>query len=342
MKVLFQSYNMCMQNQSGGINTRIKALFDYLSRLGVQVTYFSKFKDNVADYDILHIFKANLENLPLIDYAKSRGVKIVISSVVPCVDSLKIEANMLLCRILPITTGIKLIKQSMEEADAIISETEAEKLFLSKHYRIDRNKISILPNGIDDSFITNIPNQTDKLIYERSSNSKKYVLCVGRFDENKNQLNLIKAMNSTGIPTILIGGSPPDSQEYYNKCRETAADNIVFLGWVNHEDPLLLSAYRNAHVLVAPAYYETFGISILEAGAYGANIALSKTLPILGYGIFNEYTFDPRDVKDIRRSVTNAYNSPRDELMGEKVKNMFSWDRIAKEHLALYAALLKK
>jgi glycosyltransferase involved in cell wall biosynthesis len=339
MNVLFQSYNLCMQNQSGGINTRIKSLYNHLTSLGVNVTYFSKFTDKVIDYDILHIFKVNIENQPLIDYAKSHGVKIVISSVVPCNDIFKIKANMLLCRILPITTGLKIIQCSLKAADAIISETEEEKLFLSKHYGIDSNKISVIPNGIDDSFIAA---DFDNLIYEKLCSYEKYVLCVGRFDENKNQLNLIKAMNNTGITTVLIGGPSPDSNTYYDKCRELASDNIKFLGWINHNDPLLMSAYRNAHVFVIPSYYETFGISILEAGCCGANIALSKTLPILSYGIFSDFTFNPKNIKDIQKCIIKAYNSPLNNFIGEKVRDMFSWNRVAKEHVDLYTALLKE
>lgn len=335
MKVLFQSYNNCMQNESGGISTKIKALYNSLLNNGINVKYFSKFEDKVKDYDVLHIFKANIENLPLIELANKNDVKVVISSTIPCTEKIKIIINLALCKYFPITTGIGIIQKSLQLADLIIAESLEEKNFISKYYKICEDKIEILPSGIDKDFIQRL----NKVNIDRSVFPDEYVLCVGRFDENKNQLNLIKALKDTDITVVFIGGPTDNTIEYYEKCKAEANENMYFLGWINNNDDLLVSAYKNAKVVVLPSFYETFGISILEGAVAGANISMSSTLPISKYDILSSFLFDPNDTDDIKKSITLAYNAKKNIKQSKTVIDNFSWDKIAKQHIELYKSI---
>lgn len=338
MKILFQAYNLCMQNEAGGVATKIQALYKHLCSMDVNVTYYFPFRDKIKEFDVLHIFKANIENFSLIEYAKKNGVKVVISSIVPCIDRLKIQGNLALCGLLPITTGIKIIHNSFLYADSIITETEQEKHFIQKYYSIQEKKIVSMPNGIDEEFIGN---EADDSIF-KLINCKKYVLCVGRFDENKNQLRLIKALRLSKIPIVFIGGPTPETENYYKECKRNASSNMFFLGWINHSDPLLRSAYQNAHVLITPSIYEAFGISIIEGAAFGANIALSNTLPISKSELFERYRFNPKDINSIKACIELAYNEKKDENLSRRVKDTFLWRNIARQQYDLYYSLLKK
>ena len=57
---------------------------------------------------------------------------------------------------------------------------------------------------------------------------------------------------------------------------------------------LLKSAYSNAKVFLFPSYHETFGLVLLEAAVAGANLVVSKSLPILDFPSMNVCTrIDP-------------------------------------------------
>ena len=81
---------------------------------------------------------------------------------------------------------------------------------------------------------------------------------------------------------VLIGGPDKDFAEYYEKCKEEAGSNVHFLGWVDHKDPLLASAYAAAHTFVLPSHHEIFGNTLFESGMYGCNIVSTRALPLSG------------------------------------------------------------
>ena len=81
MKILIDSYSTCTQNKSGGVQVRINKIVELLKEKNIKVDFFNKFSTKVNEYDILHIFMLNMENYSLIKYAKSQGVKVVISTI---------------------------------------------------------------------------------------------------------------------------------------------------------------------------------------------------------------------------------------------------------------------
>ena len=196
MKILIESYNTCTQNKSGGVQVRINKIADLLIKRNITVDFFNKFSTKVVDYDILHVFMLNNEDYALIKYAKSHGVKVVISTIVPLINGWKIDMYRR-CGNLPVPTTYKMLMQSLQLADLLIVETQAEKDFIVKHYKIQKSKICIIPNGIDkyEGVYRDIYNYIDE--------GKKYILQVGRFDKNKNQLNVIKAMKNENIDLFI-------------------------------------------------------------------------------------------------------------------------------------------
>ena len=171
-----------------------------------------------------------------------------------------------------------------------------------------------------------------------------YALVVARFDQNKNQLNVIRAMRDTDNTIVFVGGPDPSSEEYYQYCLEEAKDskNIVFLGWLDSEDSLLKSAYGNAKVIVCPSYNETFGLSIIEGIMAGAIPAISNTLPLCEYDAFkNCFRFNPNDVSEIKETIVEALNSYIDDRYIKNVQKQFSWDSVARKHIEVYRKILK-
>lgn len=338
MKVLMQSYNTIMQSESGGAQVRFMKLFSEIKKQGVDIKLFDKYSDKLSDFDILHVFHLDTENLSLIRGAKALGKKVVISSIVNTTGQVSLSIHRLLYKS-PINTVYKMYRQALELSDLVIAETNAEKRHIVKYYCINPEKIILIPNGAD------IYEKNNEIFKQTGMDiGAKYVLQVGRFDENKNQLRVIKALKNTDIQVVFMGGAVKEGDEYYQSCLEEAkgCSNIHFLGWVKNESLLFQSAYANATVLAMPSFYETFGLTLVEGGVCGANLAISNRLPVLEYPELKDViTFDPSSVTDIQTKIRIAYENENKELT-ERMRAAFSWEKVAKEHCKWYTKLCEK
>lgn len=338
MKIVISGYNTCCMNPSGGVQVRIKKIYELLSmNKNIDVEYFRPMETDFNNVDILHLFKLDPEYYNLVQKAKIKGVKIVLSSIVPLEGGLKIDLYRKYINRLPVLNVYKMAFVILSYVDVLIVETPKEADFISKHYGFDKRKIVVIPNGVD------INSYKGHDIYDKINGQKDYVLHVGRFDENKNQINVIKALKGTGIDVVFIGGGDNENSAYYDECKRLAADDshFHFLGWINNDSNLLKSAYSNAKVFILPSFKETFGLVLLEAAICGCNLAISKSLPILDFGIFDKsYLFNPKDVDDIKEKVGNAFVTVRNDTIKDKVLELFSWNAIIDKHIKVYKTLL--
>ena len=339
MNILIHGYNTCCQNHMGGLQGRARKIKQLLEEKGNNVSFFAPFESKLAETDILHVFMATVENYNLIKCAKAKGCKVILSSIINLNNGFILDIVRKSINIIPkLVRFQKMYFELYKIADFIITETQKEKNFISKHLAIEPNKITVIPNGVDL-----MPKYEGQEIREFVKG--EYILTVGRFDKNKNQLKLIKAMKNTNIELVFVGGADfsDEGKKYYKECLKEAetCKNIHFLGWQDANSPLLKSAYANANLLVLPSQRETFGMVLLEGALAGAKIAMSNTLPILEYSCFkNCNTFNPNNIEDIRKKVIKAYEEEKSEVLRKQVIETFSWDRIINQHLDLYERLL--
>lgn len=336
MKILIDSYDTCCQNDSGGVQIRLKKIYGLLKEKKIDVKLFDKFQDKIDDFDILHIFKLEYQKYPLIECAKTKGKKVIISTIMSTKQSWKTKLYNIISHF-KFTSIYKLNNKTLNLADILICETPKEKDFLIKNHKIDSNKIFVIPNGAE------VNEYNGNEIYDIIHSKKKYVLQVGVFDENKNQLNVIKALKNTNVELVLIGGAYFSSQKYYAKCVEEAngCDNIHFLGWVDHNSNLLKSAYSHADTLILPSFSETFGLVAIEGVMYGTKLALSNTISLLSYDEFQKInTFSPNNIEDIRNVVLSTIESKKNDRIYDRIKKNFSWDMVIDEHIKIYGRVL--
>lgn len=335
MKVIIQSYNTCCQNASGGVQNRLRKIASLLEKRDFEVELFDAFETKLHKDDILHVFMLSIDNAPLIRYAKAIGVKIVISTIIPMIGENKLRIYKTLDK-LPLVTTYKMNKWSLEFADALITESQMESAFIHKYYGIESKKMHVIPNGVDYN------DYDGDEIFQEIGTHEKYVLQVGRFDTNKNQLNVIKALKGKPFHVVFIGGAEKRSSTYYEKCLREAEgyDNIHFLGWIDNNSKLLQSAYSHADTVILASHYETFGLTAIEGGAKGAKLAFSNTLPIYQYPEFqNCPSFNPSNVKEIESVITSCVAEKNDGSLKEKVMNGFNWNTIIDKHIALYKSI---
>jgi glycosyltransferase involved in cell wall biosynthesis len=338
MKILLESYNNVTQNPAGGVQTKILSLLDKLKERNIDAILFNKWENNLNDFDVLHIFKVNIENFNLMMLAKKKNIGVAVSAIIPLENSFKIKLYRYLHKLTPINTNYKLIELMLLNSDVVIAETIREANFIIDNYKIDKSKVEIIPNGVN----LNLKDGSPTLIKEMLNLKRDYVLQVGRIDKNKNQLSTIRALSGTEIPVVFIGGPDPSDLAYFEQCKKEATENMFFLDWVDNKNPLLAAAYCGAKVVVLPSYKEIFGNALIEAGLTGANLVSTNELPIKEWGLSGIcQTIDPFDINDLRNKILVSYQNPKTEKISKIIENKFSWKHVTEQHIKLYERISK-
>lgn len=339
MKVYIDSYNTCIQNKAGGVQSKIKDTYAHLLLKGFDVKLFDKWHDKVEECDILHLFKLSNEYFSLLQLAKQRGVKIVLSSIVALQGERRLFTGMMLWKYLRIPTPISYSKRIIDLSDILITETILEKEFLCKNYKVPESKVVVIPNGISPKVLNGDP----QLFRQEYGLNGKFVLQVGRFDKNKNQLTLVRALKGTDIPVVFIGGPDSSDLEYFDQCKREATSNMIFTGWMDHSNPLFSSALAAADVLVLPSHKEIFGNVIFEGIANSCKIVATNVLPIKHWNLGDMVIpINPYDEKDIRQAVLHSMSMECNNDIVNKVLNDYSFSNIAEQHISIYKSILGK
>jgi glycosyltransferase involved in cell wall biosynthesis len=206
------------------------------------------------------------------------------------------------------------------------SKSEYERLLLA--YDIQK-KYRVIPNGIDKVLFSPGRNEIQR--------DERLILCVARIEGRKNQLNLIRAIANTPYRLVLIGAVSTNQIDYYEQCKRAAGSNIEFVDFI--EQKLLLDYYRKAKVHVLPSWFETTGLSSLEAAAMGCNIVITRKGDAFEYFENDAYYCDPQSPDSIFQAIDQAATHDVPQGLSSKVLNRFTWEIAAKKTMEAYIEL---
>ncbi len=143
------------------------------------------------------------------------------------------------------------------KANFMVFQTEEAKMFFQKSIR---NKSIIIPNPVNDLFLTNI--------YEGIR--KKKIVTVGRLTEQKNQILLInsfdKFVKNHSDFELYIYGEGPLREKLENEIENLSLSNKVFLPGVSNN---IMDCIIDASMFVLSSNYEGMPNALMEALALG-------------------------------------------------------------------------
>ncbi len=163
----------------------------------------------------------------------------------------------------------------MLAADRIIAVSQYTKNILVEHYGIPADKIAVVHNGHQQSYIeTRGPSSlTDH------ATRRPLVLFLGRMTIQKNPhsfLDVARKINDINPDVEFVmagdGGMLPELIE--RACSLGLSDNVLFTGKVAGRE--IDQLYRKADCFVMPSLSEPFGLVALEAISHGTPVVLSK------------------------------------------------------------------
>ena len=341
----------------GGDAVQAQKTAEALRRLGVGVTLSSG--EGVAHADVVHVFNLQTADWTLgqVRAAKRLGKPVVLSPIYWRDVRLPLGALLRMGAVLPYlarsraTEGAgpratvpllpaghsRAARASLDQVDALLPNSEAESRHLAEAYPAVRRRgvpVSVVPNGVDvASFDRAGAQPADAALLDLP---KDFVLCASRIEYRKNTLALIRATHRLGVPLVLAGAEVASTvwhRAYAAACRAHGED-VRFLGPLPQER--LWPLYRACAVHALPSFFETPGLSNLEAALAGARIVTTPNGSAPEYfGDRAEYA-DPLSVRSIAAAIRRALARPAPPDLPRLVRERFTWDRAAAATLAAY------
>jgi glycosyltransferase involved in cell wall biosynthesis len=341
--VLLHAPSTVFQAPGGGENQLIQT-GRALEERGVAVRLFSPWTDRLEDARLLHLFGMSREGLELARVARARGVPVALSPIYWAEPgAIAALAPSPARRAWDLAKwGVKAAiphwpswrRALLRSADVVLPNSRAEARQLVRLFAVDPGVIRVVPNGVQPRFARASP-----AWFRTRFGRGEFVLFVGRIEPRKNVLGLIEAVRPTRFPLVVIGAAPPGQESYARACRRAGVESVRWVGGLEHDDPLVSSAYAAARVFALPSWFETPGLAALEAAVAGCAVVITPR------GCTREYFGDrvwyagPGRPAAIRRAIVRAWESGADRRLAEHVAGRYLWSEVARRTAEVYDQL---
>jgi glycosyltransferase involved in cell wall biosynthesis len=330
----------------GGGEVQMLATARALRAIGVDARLWRPWEERLATADCLHLFGSLPEHLPLVEAARRQNIPVVLSTISwfslrsywreprPIVGRMAACTRYLVRSACPRLPSWR--RRLYHTVDMLLPNSQAEAWQLIRQFDVPAVKVHVGPNGAETRLATADPES-----FARLAGVRGFVLCPGRIEPRKNQLGVLRALKGTGLPVVILGQPVPGHEDYLAQCRRAADENVRFIGQLDHDDPLLASAYAACGCLVLASWFETPGLVALEAGMSGVPLVLPQEGSAAEYfGDFASYVHST-DYRAIRRAVLAAILRGRSAALAEHVAGNFSWQTAATATLEAYKRIVR-
>lgn len=205
-----------------------------------------------------------------------------------------------------------LIPRITKSAKVIFTVSEFSKQEIMSYYKIDSDKIRVIPNGLNTQ-ISIAPRQI----------KEDYVVLVGGNNPRKNADAIIAQIDSVkkyGYRLVILG----NDSSVFKPFQATEDPSIIYLNYATKDQYYSLIKYAKA--LVYPSLYEGFGIPILESLCLRTPVICSNLL------VFREsfedlpIYFNAVNSSDFAGALERLHTIDISDLDVEKLKQKYSFD----------------
>jgi glycosyltransferase involved in cell wall biosynthesis len=343
---------------------------EYLERLGVRADVLDASVRDVRGYDIVHLFNLNkaAEIAKLGERAKTFHIPVVLSPIYWNLDEYESKVllnSFLKRRVLHLVIGFaersRLLrniiygafggplqrirygpihrekqKQCLAMVDLVLPNALSEQRVLEEDFGIF-GKYSVVPNAVE----TSITPSDRSFLLQKYQLPEQFILSAARIEYRKNQLSLIKALKELRIPVVLAGQVNPVEKSYWWKCLNEGNGLVRYLGHLSQNDVYGLMRMAKAHVL--PSWFETPGLSSLEAGFNDCQVVTTERGSTREYFGDLAHYCDPESIDSIREAVMSACSAPKDmSRLKKNILRNYTWEQTAEATVVAYHRVLSQ
>ncbi|WP_276964596.1 glycosyltransferase family 1 protein [Chryseobacterium sp.] len=234
-------------------------------------------------------------------------------------------------------------KKAADTADKIIAISEQTKRDIIRYLKVPETKIEVIYQGCHHAFKEQQSPDLMEAVKEKFNLPERFVLNVGTIEDRKNLLNVVKAVNGTEIPLVVVGRKT----KYYKKIESFLKKNkmekqVLFLEGVSMDE--LACLYKLADIFVYPSFFEGFGIPVIEALFSKTVVVTSNTSCLSEAGGKDSVYVNPENDLDIRAKLKflweNESERKRREEKGFEFVQKFNDEPIAKQLMNFYQKLI--
>jgi glycosyltransferase involved in cell wall biosynthesis len=219
---------------------------------------------------------------------------------------------------------------------------------ISKHYGIDENNISVLPNAVADNFGHNIEPEKAAALVNSRFGLKNFILYVSRIEPRKNHHLLLQkylqlSLWKDGIALVFLGKKSIEVPAFEKLLQSLSAEQRSYIHFLSDVDVFLLEAlYKSCRLFVYPSAAEGFGIPPLEAAVCGAPVLCSSATAMEDFTFFHPHVFNPADEAAFEAQLKTILASPPSAALLDEtaraVRARYTWNTTA----AVFYRILKE
>ena len=327
----------------GGGEVQLARTAQALDALGIPVRPFNPWVDRLKGARLLHLFGMSREGLALARVARSQGVPVALSPICwyePAALRALAPSRLAACRAL----GGWAIRRSLPKlpgwrrellglADAVLPNSLAEASQLVRLFGLDPGRVRMVPNGVMPAWENGRPGPLPKPIRGNGTSSST----PAGSSREKNVLGLVRACRELALPLVAIGDPVPAFEGYADLCRREGGSGVRWIGRLDPDDPILASAFASARVFAMPSWFETPGLSALEAALAGSAVVITP------FGCAREYFgalahyARPDRPRQIVGAIRRAWDQGRGATeLAELVERRYLWSIVARTTAEVY------
>lgn len=217
----------------------------------------------------------------------------------------------------------------------IICISNATKIELNKWLKSTTNKSVVINNGINiEKYKNALPYKKEDLGLPKDS---IVLINVARFFEQKNHINLIRAMEGVekNIHLLLVGDGPLRNNIKSEVKKLGLEENIHFLGVRNDVDRLL----KSSDIFILPSLWEGFGLVAVEARAAGLPLIISNVCGLNNIFTKDKYIeyIDPNNFNNIGSKINDISKMRLEKINISNNLYKFSINKMVDNYLDMYS-----
>ncbi len=211
------------------------------------------------------------------------------------------------------------------------------------------DRVQVIPHGVDSLFFEQASIEQKEQVLGLHGLKKPYFLWISAIRPHKDPLTALRAFSDfqkryrTNYQLVMVGKAPSWYRKAHQEASQLGLNGSVL--WVESATAEQLACfYQGASALIMPSLLEGFGLPALEAMASGCPV-IASDIPALREVVQDAGLLLPaREIDAFSKEMYNVIS--HDDLhqtlatKGKTIARAYSWERSAKEHVAVYRSLL--